>query len=364
MTKIVILGGGLWGCLLAYFFHQRRPELEVELYERGSVLGGDHTWSFHTSDVTEELWPLVAPLVSHSWAEQRVQFPALERRLGLGYHTILSSDLNRKLQGLLTRTKILLRQEKTPSDFPPGTVVLDTRNIPVSVPGGWQNFVGLDVELEAPHGIQAPIIMDATVEQLSGFRFIYYLPWSPTRILVEDTRYTEIREIPVSEWKEGVEDLIAKRGWKIKSVERVEVGSLPIPFRSPYRAEASPAVVSFSGIFQDVTGYSIADALRVADLLSAPGVTDFKATLERYLQRQRFRRTFYRLLNRLMFNAADPQHRYRMLQHFYRLPQASIERFYAGRTTALDVLRVFSGKPPVSVLRAVRVIFGLTQEKP
>ena len=68
------------------------------------------------------------------------------------------------------------------------------------------------------------------------------------------------------------------------------------------------------------------------------------------------RRRFYRMLNRMLFRAAAPQHRYRVLEHFYRLPEPVIARFYAGRTTALDKLRILSGRPPVPLSAALRAV--------
>lgn len=361
--KIIILGGGLWGSLLAYFFYLRRPELDVELYEKSDRLGGDHTWSFHSSDLPSELLPLMTPLMSYSWKKQSVFFPKRRRELDLGYHSILSSDFDQKIRDILPEAKIHLRQEVSPTDFQEYCIVFDTRNHRSEVEGAWQNFVGLDVELVSEHGLSHPIIMDACVEQLSGFRFIYYLPWSPTKLLVEDTRYTEHRDIPVDEWKRGVEELIQSKGWKIKTIERVEVGSLPIPFYDPRPKTDLKNVINLSGIFHDVTGYSIADAFRVCDALSSHGSFRFREVLENYLNQQKNRRRFYRLLNRLMFKASGPRERYRMLEHFYGLPQESIERFYAGTSKRWDRVRIFLGKPPVSVLRAMRVFLSRAEEK-
>jgi lycopene beta-cyclase len=42
-----------------------------------------------------------------------------------------------------------------------------------------------------------------------------------------------------------------------------------------------------------------------------------------------------------------------VLQRFYGLPQPLVERFYAGRSTRRDAVRVLSGKPPVPILRAL-----------
>jgi lycopene beta-cyclase len=51
----------------------------------------------------------------------------------------------------------------------------------------------------------------------------------------------------------------------------------------------------------------------------------------------------------MLFHAAPPGQRYRVLEHFYRLPEPLIARFYAGRTTMLDKLRILSGRPPVKL---------------
>jgi lycopene beta-cyclase len=64
-------------------------------------------------------------------------------------------------------------------------------------------------------------------------------------------------------------------------------------------------------------------------------------------------RSFYRLLNRMLFRAAEPAQRYRVLERFYRLPAPLIERFYAGQATFADKVRILSGKPPVPIGRAL-----------
>ncbi len=56
---------------------------------------------------------------------------------------------------------------------------------------GYQKFVGQGVRLTAPHGLTRPIIMDATVSQEDGYRFVYVLPLDATRLLIEDTRYSD-----------------------------------------------------------------------------------------------------------------------------------------------------------------------------
>jgi lycopene beta-cyclase len=67
-------------------------------------------------------------------------------------------------------------------------------------------------------------------------------------------------------------------------------------------------------------------------------------------------RGFYRLLDRMLFRAAAPAERYRVLQHFYRLDPGRIERFYAAKSTLADKARILSGRPPVPLLRALKAL--------
>ena len=59
----------------------------------------------------------------------------------------------------------------------------------------------------------------------------------------------------------------------------------------------------------------------------------------------------------MLFRAAAPEHRYRVLEHFYRLDPGLIARFYAGRSTAADKMRILSGRPPVPVARALMALW-------
>ena len=66
---------------------------------------------------------------------------------------------------------------------------------------------------------------------------------------------------------------------------------------------------------------------------------------------------YFRLLNRMMFRAAEPPERFRILERFYRLPEGLIARFYAGRLTWRDRARILIGRPPVPVGRALKCLF-------
>ena len=56
---------------------------------------------------------------------------------------------------------------------------------------GWQKFVGQALTVGGGHGVAHPVVMDATVEQLGGYRFVYLLPLDAETLFVEDTYYSD-----------------------------------------------------------------------------------------------------------------------------------------------------------------------------
>src|SRR3546814_5290392 len=89
--------------------------------------------------------------------------------------------------------------------------------------------------------------------------------------------------------------------------------------------------------------------MRISDWSSDVCSSDLKLWRER---------GFYRLLDRMLFRAARPDQRYRILQRFYALDERLIERFYAARSSGYDRLRILTGKPPVPVMAALKTLYG------
>ena len=54
----------------------------------------------------------------------------------------------------------------------------------------------------------------------------------------------------------------------------------------------------------------------------------------------------------MLFRAADPTQRYKVLERFYRLSPGLVQRFYAAESTWSDQLRILAGRPPMPIGRA------------
>ena len=372
-ADVILVGGGLANSLIALRLRTLRPEVEPLLLERDEQLGGRHTWSFHADDLTAEQHAWVAPLVACSWPRHEVRFPAFSRRLERGYLSITSDRLRavvgealgaRARPGIevagLSESEVVLRDG---TRFR-ASAVIDGRGDPGRGPLdlGFQKFLGQVLVLEAAHGLDGPILMDATVPQADGFRFLYTLPFGDRRLLVEDTRYSDTPALAKEEARRGIEAYARTQGWHVRAVEGEEEGSLPIILSGDIEAlwDASGPGVARSGmraaLFHPTTGYSLPEAVRLADAIATSADLRSPAlyALTRGRSREAWRRgRFFRLLNRMLYRAAEPERRYRVLAHFYRLPEPLVGRFYAGRLTWRDKIRVVSGRPPVPFGRAL-----------
>jgi lycopene beta-cyclase len=324
------------------------------------------------------------PLVVGQWGEHEVRFPVVRRRLPSGYSSVTSERLREVIGGALgprvrpnAEATRITPHEVTLAD---GTRlaaggVIDGRGDPGDrhLVLGFQKFVGLTLELEADHALEGPILMDATVPQVDGFRFVYTLPFTRRSLLVEDTRYADGPALDVDAMRRDIETYARGQGWRVAGVESEERGALPIVLSGDLEglwADGSPGVARSglrAALFHPTTGYSLPEAVRLAEAVAESGDLGSPAlyALTRRHSREAWGRgRFYRLLNRMLYRAAEPGERYRVLEHFYRLPAPLIARFYAGRVTWADRARVLSGRPPVPVGRAIRAMLSGGRPRP
>jgi len=375
----LILGGGLAGGLLALALARQGRGHGVTVVEQDAQLGGNHTWSFHDSDLEDQGRQLLGELVTQRWPRHVVRFPAHDRTIESGYGSISSDQfarvltaaleaagtqvhLGRQVTGIeetqhLGRTRTCVRLDS--GAVLCGDLVLDARGPARSregEPGGFQKFLGLELELAADGPWSVPVLMDATVAQVDGFRFTYVLPFSGRRVLIEDTIYSESPLIDASECQRGILAYAMRHGARVGRIVRRETGVLPLPTRPPAGApvaggtSATLRVGYGAGFFHAVTGYSLPIAVRVALAVARAASPDEAraavSSIARALQPQH---AFGRLLNRLMFDAMPAARRWTAFDRFYRLPDAVIARFYASQTTRWDRARILVGRPPAGI---------------
>lgn len=357
--KIAIIGGGLWGGLLAFALQKRSPDIDFILYESQEKLGGNHTWCFHDSDVSEEAMPLLLPFIRKSWSGYEVAFPAFKKNIEIPYHAISSVNFDSTLRKLIPEKRIRTSTFITvPEALEEAELVFDCRGLLPLEKCGYQKFAGLEIQTMSPHGIYQPVLMDATVPQLDGFRFLYLLPFDEKTLLVEDTRYSSNSELDIQKLHEDITHFIADKKWVIRNILRDEAGILPIPFHYQEPQENQSSVIDLKGIFHDTTGYSLPDAARLIQRIVHGQLDDetIQKKVSDYRRETQSNRQFFCFLNRMMFLAAEDEDRYKTLQFFYRNQESVIKKFYAGRMNGWDRATFFLGRPPVKMTRALQTI--------
>ncbi len=378
-TEVAIIGGGLSGGLIALALRAQHPEMVVTLIEQGEKLGGNHRWSWFDSDLDGAAHILLEPFRKTCWQGYDVHFPAHERQLRSDYRSLSSEDFDECLRRELPADSILSGTEvasldASGVDFADGTrlsarAVIDCRGAVPSphLEGGWQVFMGRHMRTATPHGMERPVIMDATVDQHAAYRFVYVLPLGARDLFIEDTYYADEPTLDRSALSARIDAYARTNGWEGDIIGH-ETGVLPVitggnfhAYQAQQRIEGVAMAGARGGFVHPLTSYTlpfaVETALAIAHDAQLPG-TQLAALLEQRARRHWSATAFYRLLGTMLFGAAVPEERYRVFERFYRLPQGLIERFYAAHSTLYDKARVLVGKPPVPVGKALSALIG------
>ncbi|MEO0056843.1 MAG: lycopene cyclase [Pseudomonadota bacterium] len=387
---VVIVGGGLAGGLIALALHRHAPDCRFVVVEAGRTFGGHHRWSWFETDLAAPARELLAGFALNGWDEgYDITFPRLGRTLPTAYRSLASAEFNAKLIAELPAERVMLGAKAASLDAGGVTLadgtriaarrVIDCRPFRASkhLAGGWQVFLGQHFRCDEPHGLTRPVIMDASVDQVApygneaAYRFVYVLPLSPTEVFVEDTYYADQPKMDADILKGRVGDYARRHGWKGEVIDQ-EAGILPVVSGGNFKAAlaeiAIPGVAlagARGGFSHPLTSYTLPfaadNALAIAQLIARrPALTgtELAAFCKRRAKRHWRATGYYRMLSRMLFEAAEPDKRVVVFEHFYALRGKLVERFYAGRSTWPDRLRILTGKPPVAISRAIRALFS------
>ena len=380
--KFVVVGAGLSGLILAWRCLSSNPNVSVIIIDSNHIIGGDHTWSFNINDIESSLHEWIEPFIAHSWKKYDVKFKGYSRRLNIPYCTGNSNSLRACVDPFIKsgRLKLILDTEVvklTSFDVTilngekfTGDYIFDARGFTFddNIKLGIQKFYGKTIETAKPHNLKYPIIMDATVSQHDGYRFIYCLPFGKNQILIEDTYYSDGLNFDQDKYNKRIDQYIEDNNWTEHKVIRVEKGILPITLAVDSKliekrglSNKEPIKIGMRGNFyHPVTGYSFPDSVRLASKISRTinscdknKLVNLDLEIRKYKLLLYRRDRYFRLLNRLLFKASSPSKRHLVLQRFYTLSESLIKRFYEGNLHKKDMLRILIGKPPVPVLRAL-----------
>ncbi len=361
----VLVGGGLQSGLMALAIRHHRPEAKIVILERVSKLAGNHTWSFHASDIPTSCHAWASPLIESRWPGYQIIVGGRTRQVNMPYVTcssehfamVITERLREASCQILTNT---FATEMTSNSVRladgtqlNATAVIDNRGPSrldiASFSGGFQKFWGFEIELSEDWPFENPIVMDDRVDQRDGFRFVYTLPMGPRRVLVEDTRFSNTPNIDRDECFRQVTDYLKAITCSDYRIVREENGVLPMPTSGFMPGNSLPHLAGGyrGGWFHAATGYSFPLAIQLAEMVATTPVDKLSEAMHRLKRQNAGRARFARFLNRLLFELVKPQTRYQIFRRFYRvLDEPAIARFYGHRFTWVDAFRIVVGVPP------------------
>ena len=362
---MLLVGGGLQNGLIALAALRSRPGLRLGLIERADRLGGNHTWCFHAGDISDAMAPVIDAITRYRWSGYQVRFPGLVRDLDEAYAGTDSAALAEEVTaaiaaspsaelrcGVAARAVGPHRVELEDGTELAADLVIDARGpqsyIDAAGSAGYQKFVGVELGLSRPHGLERPLLIDATVEQIGGFRFYYILPLAADRVLVEDTTFGRDPALDVDRLVKGCLEYGAGAGLEVDGIERTETGVLAMPWSSQTEPPSAPLRAGYQGgWFHPATGYSFPVAARLAEFIAGREPAAVIGPELEALWRSQMRQVrFCHRLNKMLFQWFAEGDEWNVFERFYKLPTPLIRRFYALETTAADRARLLVGRPP------------------
>jgi lycopene beta-cyclase len=355
---ILIAGGGLAGSLAALALARYRPEVPFLIVEAGDTFGGAGYRLCADAEFGEGA-ELLAPLIADRWPGCYLAFPDASRKLRLPLSGFGAADVHRAMVGALDprryrlATKVVAVREDA--------LVLDGGET-IKAEGaidarGLANLSALellyearlerDYRFKAPHRVDRPVLIDATVPQGTGLRFFECVPLSAERLLVSDVCISE-RAQPDEGAAARLAAYVKARGWAKPRAGEERSAVRPLPIGGDLAAVwrlggARVAKLGRRGGFvHPVSGRSAGDAAATALLLARQ--RDFSGAALHDLFEDEAMRLWKRREPLRGIAAAlartPPEARTAMAERLYRLDPALLERLFADRLGLFDRRRV------------------------
>lgn len=369
-----IIGGGAAGLSLAYHLalEPRLAEKKVLLIEPEAKSRNDRTWSFWT----DQPGPFDG-IVAGEWTKLAFRSPGFEQVFDMGryrYQTIQGLDYYQHiqaalagrpqftlLQGTVERVEQLAAGVRVHSSAGTHTARYGFDSRPPAIrpePGKYryqvQHFVGWEVETDTdafnPEVVE---FMDFRGEQGQEARFIYVLPFTARRALVEYTLFSGA-PLPKAEYEAAIRRyLTATLKGAAYRVVAEEVGAIPMTDH-PLPALAGPHLLNLGtrgGRAKPSTGYAFkriqAHSARLVEALASTGRPPADSTGDRW----QFRVFDALLLDIMQRRGESTRDIFRQL--FAHNPIARIFRFLDEQTSWADNLRVMNSVAAGPFLRSI-----------
>jgi len=356
---VVIAGGGIAGSLAALALARQRPEVPLLIVEEQESFGGVCFHPLFTDEVDRPEQALLAGIPGLRWPGFYLAFPGLARNLKGAIGGFTPAALHRTMIETLR-----------PDQYRLGTRIVAVREDALVLDGGetikaegaldargatnlsmldllYETRVERQIRTTAPHRLDRPLLVDATVEQNLGFSFVQAFPLGEDRLRIARLLVSE-RSQPDEAADARLDHYLELRGWRTAEVEASCALARPLPIGGDFSGfwrfgGARVAKLGLrGGFFHPATGRTLADAARTALLLAEQ--KDFSGTalhdlFEEQAKQLWKKRELHRSVNAAIA-AAPPEARRATAERLYRLDAGTLVRFLGDRLGLLDRHRV------------------------
>ncbi len=300
----------------------------------------------------------------------------------MGYKSITSEALAEAVAAALPEGRIVADKAK---HVAPDHVLLSRRRaivgeacyrcarggkIPVARLRLQQKFVGRALTVKGGHGVEHPVVMDACVEQLDGYRFVYLLPFDAETIFVEDTYYSDDADLDVAVVGERIAAYAAAQG--VGRIGGNARGNRRAARRDRRRFRPPVARLRPHRADWNARRYlSCDDRLFVARRganRGRPSCARRPLRPSRTPPRPRgggvAASAFLSHARRDALRAAEPDERYRVFERFYRLAPGLIARFMRGGRGLRTSCAFWQGSRPFASVARWRRFAASTGNEP
>ena len=373
----LIVGGGAAGLSLAYHIAQE-PRLagkRVLIIEPEAKTQNDRTWSFWADEPG-----MFDGIVAHEWHKIAFRSPGFERVIDLGryrYKTINGLDYYRFVHRALDErpdqftvvygtvktldnVKDRARALTTVGEFraryafdsrPPN---LEKLKQPEKHRYLLQHFVGWEIETDAdvfdPTTVE---FMDFRGEQQHEARFIYILPFSARKALVEYTLFSET-VLPKTEYEAAIREYLTNTlGLTSYRITDEEVGAIPMTDH-PLPARAGAHIINLGtrgGRAKPSTGYAFKRIQQHSARLVAALATTGQPPANTAGDKWQFRLFDTLLLDIMRRRGESTRDIFRQL--FERNPVERIFRFLDEETSWTENLQIMNSVQPWPFVRSI-----------
>src|SRR5688572_12489380 len=193
---VLIAGGGVAGSLAALAMARLRPEVPLLIVEEGERFGGHCFHHLFVDEVDLAERALLAAIPGHRWPGFYLAFPGLNRNLKGEIGGFEPEALHKAMVDTLR-----------PDQYRLGTRVVAVRDDALVLDGGetikaegaldargaanlsmldllYETRVERQIRTVAPHRLDRPLLIDATIEQSFGFSFIQAFPIGDDRMRI------------------------------------------------------------------------------------------------------------------------------------------------------------------------------------